>query len=316
MQIRDKGIIADGFHVLGHPAVPSYLLDGEVPALFDAGVAALSEHYIKDALAVLGDRQPRYLFLTHSHFDHVGAASALKKQWPGLTIAASAATARIMAKPSAVELMKKLSRETYDSFTNWGVKSLSPEPFEPFEVDLTVQDGDVIELGSGPSVRVMASPGHTWDFLIYWLPKPGILISSESSGTQKGQGSVTPDFLVDFDAYRESLKKMASLKPQVLCTGHHMVLTQEDVELFLAKSLTDLDAYADMVVGFLQEEDGDVDRAAARVKQVEWDPKPLPKQPLGAYMLNTRARVQTLKKRMEKMQGPADQLLRDQAQAP
>jgi hypothetical protein len=99
---------------------------------------------------------------------------------------------------------------------------------------------------------------------------------------------------------------MAALNPLVLCAGHQQVITGRDVKEFLAKSLADTRAYAKKVEEFLQEEHGDVDRVAARVKQWEWDPKSLPKQPAGAYMLNTRARVQTLKKRMEKMAAPPE----------
>lgn len=299
MRITEVGPVTDDFHVLGHPGVPVYLLDGEVPALFDAGTSPLSDYYINDAKAVLGDRAPKYLFITHSHFDHVGAASVFKKEWPGLTIAASAATARVLAKPKAVELIRKLSREIYTALFDWGLESLNDQPFQPADIDVLLKGGETISLGAGTTVEVMALPGHTWDFLGYWVPRPRIMVSSETVGTMEGGGAVVPEFIVDYDSYCEGLKKMAALDPLVLCAGHQQVLTGGDVKPFLIKSLADTKAYAAKVEEFLRAEQGDVDRVAERVKQWEWDPKPLPKQPAGAYMLNTRARVQTLKKRFE-----------------
>ena len=306
MRITVTGPVTDEFHVLGHPGVPVYLLDGEVPALFDAGTSPLADYYIKDAKAVLGDRSPKYLFITHSHFDHVGAASLFKEQWPDLTIAASAATARVLAKPKAVELIRKLSREIYKALFDWGLDSLNDRPFQPEDIDVVLEGGETISLGADRTVEVLALPGHTWDFLGYWVPQPRIMVSSETVGTMEGGGAVVPEFIVDYDSYCEGLKKVAALDPLVLCAGHQQVITGEDVRPFLTKSLADTVAYAAKVEQFLREERGDVDRAAERVKQWEWDPKPLPKQPAGAYMLNTRARVQTLKKRLESTPVPPE----------
>ena len=84
MRVTKKGKIVDDFYVMGHANVPVYLLDGPKPALFDAGFMALAKCYEQDIKKILGSRSPAYLFLTHSHFDHVGAAGYLKKVWPDL----------------------------------------------------------------------------------------------------------------------------------------------------------------------------------------------------------------------------------------
>ena len=89
MRVTKKGKIIDDFYVLGHANFPVYLLDGPKPALFDAGFMALAKCYEQDIKKILGSRSPAYLFLTHSHFDHVGAACYLKKVWPDLQIAGS-----------------------------------------------------------------------------------------------------------------------------------------------------------------------------------------------------------------------------------
>ena len=55
-----------------------------------------------------------------------------------------------------------------------------------------------------------------------------------------------------------------------------------------------------MVEKFLIQEKGDIGRTVTRVKAVEWDERPLPKQPEHAYVLNTRQRVEKIWERMNK----------------
>jgi hypothetical protein len=57
-----------------------------------------------------------------------------------------------------------------------------------------------------------------------------------------------------------------------------------------------------MVEEFLIQENGDIDQTVSRVKAVQWDNRPWPKQPEPAYILNTRQRVKTIWDRMNKNQ--------------
>jgi glyoxylase-like metal-dependent hydrolase (beta-lactamase superfamily II) len=88
--ITDRiGEIAHNVHMVGHRAVPVFLVDGDRPALFDAGLAFLGPVYAGQIKRILGGRQPSWCFLTHSHFDHCGAVAYLKKQFPEMRIVCS-----------------------------------------------------------------------------------------------------------------------------------------------------------------------------------------------------------------------------------
>jgi hypothetical protein len=65
-------------------------------------------------------------------------------------------------------------------------------------------------------------------------------------------------------------------------------------------SLESAKDYLAMVEKFLIEESGDLEKVIQRVKAVEWDPKPWPKQPEQAYLLNSRQRVGKIWERMQK----------------
>jgi glyoxylase-like metal-dependent hydrolase (beta-lactamase superfamily II) len=291
MILRDVGPAGPGFHVLGWAQVPSYLLDAPRPALFDAGLACLGRAYARDARAVLRDRPPAYLFLTHVHFDHCGAAAVLKQTFPGLTIAASARAAAILARPNALALMARLNQEGRARFANQRPELIGPEAFEPFAVDLVLADGQEIDLGDGTTLQVLATPGHTWDFLSYWIPERGVLVASEAVGCTDHTGYIVTEFLVDFETYLASVRRLLQLPARVLCQGHTEVFTGPDVRPRLERTLTAALEFREWVERLLDEEQGDEERVAMRVKAGEYDRRPQPKQPEPAYLLNLRARV-------------------------
>jgi glyoxylase-like metal-dependent hydrolase (beta-lactamase superfamily II) len=297
MILRRAGEVAPGLHVLATPAIPSYLLDCEAPAVFDAGISALGRAYLDHAAQVLGPRAPAFLFLTHAHFDHCGAAAALRAAW-GLEIAASARAAEIVVRPRARELIGRLNRAAAELARSLEPDLAGEEEFRPFEVDRVLAPGQRVELGGGQGVEVIASPGHTWDMLSYWLPERGILVASEAAGCPDLAGEVITEFLVDFDAYVASLKRLAALPVQVLCQAHHGVYTGSDAGDYLRQALAAAQDYRAWVEALLEREGGDVERVVELVKQKEYDPRPVPKQPEPAYLINLRTRVEHLKERL------------------
>ncbi len=294
MILRDTGPAGGDFHVLGWAQVPSYLLDAPRPALFDAGLACLGRSYARDARVVLAGREPAYLFLTHVHFDHCGAAAMLKQTFPGLTIAASAKAASILARPNALALMARLNQEGRARFETHRPELIGPEAFEPFAVDLVLSDGQEIDLGGGTTLQVLSTPGHTWDFLSYWIPERGVLVASEAVGCTDHTGYIVTEFLVDFETYLASVHRLLQLPAQVLCQGHTEVFTGPDVRPRLERTLDAALEFRAWVERLLDEENGDEERVALRVKAGEYDRRPQPKQPEPAYLLNLRARVSHL----------------------
>jgi 2-aminobenzoylacetyl-CoA thioesterase len=306
MRIEQTGKIEEDFYVIGDPGVPVYLLDGAMPVLFDAGVTVMGHRYGEDLRRILGPRKPAYLFLTHSHFDHIGAASYLKSLYPRMKVAGSAHIGEILENPRAVHVIRELNREAARyAHASPGGTSYEGD-FEPFTLDVALESGDAIDLPAGGGhVEAISAPGHTWDFMSYWIPEKGILVASEAVGCDDGTGYIYTEFLVDYDVYRRSLERLARLDMRVLCPGHKMVLTGPDAREYLRRSLDQAAGYLAMVEKFLLAEHGDIERAVARVKAVEWDPKPFPKQVEPAYLLNTQARVQKIWERMQ-ARGNAD----------
>lgn len=298
MIINKTGKISDEFYVIGHPDIPVYLLDGPVPVIFDAGCTALAHHYEIGIKEILGDRKPAFLFLTHSHFDHVGAVSHFKKVWPTLQIAGSFRCREILLKQTAIELIRNLNLENADNLKNIGIDPLNNTPFEPFDLDILINPDQKIELSSDITAMAFNTPGHTWDFMSYWICEKKILIASEAVACCQNNGYIQTEFLVDFDAYLDSLKQIENLGATILCAGHYAVFTDKDALEHIHASVKAANDYLAMTEGLLVQEKGDLDRTILQVKSLEWDDRPWPKQPESAYLLNTRQRVKTIWARM------------------
>ena len=208
MVIRKSGHIKSKLYYLLRPEFPIFLLDRPQPVVFDAGLSCAGKLYVQAIKAVLGDRQPSILFLTHSHWDHCGSVSTLKKAFPDMKVAASAMVAEVVKRPNALALIRKLNEEAAAQMRAVvpGVDSLLVnEPFSPFEVDVELKDQQEFDLGDGTTVLVLATPGHTQDHHSFYLPQEKILIAGEAAGVYYGPNTISPEFVSDYDAYLSSL---------------------------------------------------------------------------------------------------------------
>jgi 2-aminobenzoylacetyl-CoA thioesterase len=292
--ITDTGKVGPGLYVIGTSRMPSYLLDGKQPVIFDAGISCLGPAYQNDIEKILKGRSPEVLFLTHVHFDHCGAAAFLKKAFPDLKIAGSKQAAGILARPNALELMAELNKAATEGMRKLAPRLVSDEAFQPFTLDRVLSDGDRIELEDNLTVEVLATPGHTRDSLSYYLPFQKILIASESGGCLDSTGQIITEFLSDYQDYINSIRRLDGLEVEIFCQGHEGVFNGEDARNFFSRSLLAAKEFRHSVEEALGAEGGNIQKAVARIKAVEYDPKPQPKQPEGAYLLNIEARVRHL----------------------
>ena len=117
MILEKTGKICDGLYSIGHPDLPTFLLMGKTPTLFDAGMTFIAPLYLKELKTYLGDvNKLGYNFLTHSHFDHCGGAPFLKRNIKELKVGASKLAADILKKTNAINIIRSLNREYQEKF--------------------------------------------------------------------------------------------------------------------------------------------------------------------------------------------------------
>jgi glyoxylase-like metal-dependent hydrolase (beta-lactamase superfamily II) len=245
-------------------------------------------HNLKDPFSLI-------LALTHSHFDHCGAAPYLLRNIPGIKVAASEKAADVILRPNAVKLMEKLNQE-YEKEMKAELKG-EDVSFEAFEVDFRLKEGDRLELLNDYCL-VFETPGHTRDCLSYFFPEKGVLFCGEAAGVAEGSFIHTP-FLTSFEDYLSSLKKIAGLKPEVLCIAHNGILTGEDINLFISAAIDAVNEYRDMIENYLNEYDGEQEKVVERITTEEYDSKDEHMQNRDPFMLNLKAKVSAVARMLE-----------------
>ncbi len=102
---------------------------------------------------------PVAVLLTHGHFDHIGAADALRRRY-GIPVCALEQEQQILENVD-----KNLSLMSGRGFT--------------VSADRYFQDGETAEL-AGVSVRVLHTPGHTAGGACYYIPEEQMLFSGDT----------------------------------------------------------------------------------------------------------------------------------------
>lgn len=174
-----------------------YLVCGERVTLIDSGVAG-AEKAIFSYLATIG-RKPEVdrLLLTHSHPDHVGAARAIRNA-TGCCVLAGAGERRW------IEDTELQARER-------PVPGFASLVGGPVSLDRVVADGDVLDLGGGLSLEVLASPGHSAGSMSFYLREERALFC--------GDAVPVPGDLPIYDDFRtsqSSLERLGEIKEVAL----------------------------------------------------------------------------------------------------
>ncbi len=262
---KSEGSINNFITAIGSMMYPSYIVKGGSKNLMiEAGINLVGPSYIKSVREIFGDiNKLDYLFVTHSHFDHLGSVPYMKRKIPQLKFGGSPVVGDILKKESVIKRMNQMSehqRQSYEEIT--GDEDVS---IEPVALDFSLKDGDKIDLG-GITCEIYETPGHTRDSISFFLPEEGILFPGEAAGLPEPENIEKPYviFLTSYEDYLNSIQKLTNLKPKMICFGHGFVLTNDDVDIYLKNSYENTFQHRKVLEGCLKEVGGDI-KAAVKI---------------------------------------------------
>jgi len=272
---------------IAHKTSEGNLLIGEnYTALFDCGMAHCADSTIQNVKNALQGRPLDYLFITHTHYDHIGALPFFRKEWPLLRLVTSQKGADVLLKDTPRRVIRELSIVAANENN---VKFDASYSDDAFHADDIVKDGDIIPLG-GFSVEILETPGHTRDTLSFFIPELEMLIASESSGFLLPGDTVYPTYLTSFNDAVSSIEKCRRMPYKLLSLPHQGIAPEKDVNGFFDKALEITTGCRDFILS-MNEKKLDRETMIDMFYKKYGNEKLFSYQPREAFFTNARATI-------------------------
>jgi glyoxylase-like metal-dependent hydrolase (beta-lactamase superfamily II) len=242
--------ITPNFYQLGIPSFPAYLSLGDDGMIIEGGTG-VTFAIIIDQLKELGIEPERikYLFLTHTHADHIGAIPRLRKIWPHLKVVASPVGEKLLTRlVTKEEALKEFITTDHDiaeiMLSKGEIDAIPPElDSYTFGVDMVVKESDRLDLGSGVSWTVYDTPGHSPCHISLYNEGERTLVIGDATGLYAPEKDIFwPNYFDSLEAYCNSIRKLSALPAERGALCHNCVI-EGGVKRHLQKALRATESY-------------------------------------------------------------------------
>jgi glyoxylase-like metal-dependent hydrolase (beta-lactamase superfamily II) len=219
--------------------------------LVDAGVPG-TRGLIEEAAAErfgLGAR-PSAIVMTHGHFDHIGALEELARKWDAPVYA------HALERPY---LDGTAAYPPGDPSVGGGMMAAMARFYPRGPVDVSGQLATLPEDGSVPGMpgwRWIHTPGHSVGHVSLWREEDGALIAGDAFVTTEQESAYAVAvqdpvmhgppmyYTVEWDKARQSVQRLAALRPKIVVTGHGRAMQGPEMQSALDRLAAEFDTIA------------------------------------------------------------------------
>ena len=262
------------------------ILGTEKTGLYDCGMACFEDKLIANIHNVLDhkNRTLDYIFLSHTHYDHIGALPYILKEWPDVKVCAGEKAVRVFASEGAKRTMVELGNAAKEQFGS-KVKITA----DGMRVDIIMKDGDSVSLGK-EKITAFVTKGHTDCSMSYLLEPQKILFASESTGVRNGTKFMYPSILKSYDDAIESAYRMKEMDTNYIIGPHYGVVSKKEKDTFFDDFIKAAKAERELIFKGIEEGLSD-EEILERHKQEYWSKERSYNQPYPAYKLNAEITI-------------------------
>jgi glyoxylase-like metal-dependent hydrolase (beta-lactamase superfamily II) len=243
--------------LLGSELFNLYLVKGETYAIVEGGVSGITYPFLEQLSQLnVPPEAISHLVILHSHFDHMMVFPILKERYPWMKIVTSELNRATFSSERVVAKIFDSDRKMTLALKERGIISEAPilQPYTFFPLDITIQEGSILDLGKGMKMKFIEIPGHSPDCVGAFLEEEGLLFCSDGAGFYTPPDFFRPNYWYRLDDAEKSLNKMKAIDPEILCRGHYGAMIGKDLaRKHLQMNHQSIEDFKAFVLGKIQE---------------------------------------------------------------
>lgn len=226
-----------------------FFLKGEERSmLVDTGLATTPEESILPFIERMDTDGPGpdIVLVSHADVDHCGGNSRVRQAYPRALFAAHGLDREWIEHTTAMMEGNYLWYRDFgfgpdDATVAWIEEQLGGD----VGLDLVLSGGEIFRIGDRLEFEVLHLPGHTAGHVGLWDARTGtaIVVDAvlERGVCDRAGDLLIPPRIYDIDAYRETIRRVQELNPDLLLTAHFPVMRGAEAAEFLERSLAFVD---------------------------------------------------------------------------
>jgi len=202
-----RGPLPDGSIRMWSPITSTLIMGRRDAVLIDPALTATQAAEVGDWIAASG-RRLRQIYITHGHGDHWFGAIPLLQRFPGVTVQATAGTAKIIAAQNDPEFRAEFWDRVF------------PGQLPAGEVDVSIVDEQGFELEGVALVPVEVGHTDTDATTMLHVPDMGLLVAGDVVYNGVHLYLTESDGIAGIDEWLAALDTAEALRPATVIAGH------------------------------------------------------------------------------------------------